>query len=268
MNRIGWIGCLLLLWSCCWLPVRAQSYRTEKNVYYKNADADLYSRERCKLDVYYPEGEKGFKTLVWFHGGGMTGGNKYIPALMKEKGVCIVAPNYRLSPKAQHPAYIEDAAAAVAWVKEHIAEYGGDPEQIYIGGHSAGGYLVNILALDKRYLAACGVDADSLRGVFSVSGQAMTHFAIRDELGLPHDVPYIDDYAPLRYVRATTAPFLILCGENDLEMACRTAECRYLYEALKTMGNTRIEFHEIGGFNHGGVMGPAQLLMLRALGVK
>lgn len=83
--------------------------------------------------------------------------------------------NYRLSPRATHPAYIDDAAAAVAWVMKHIGEYGGDPTRVYVAGHSAGGYLTLMVGLDKAYLARYGEDADRLAGLFPVSGQTNTH---------------------------------------------------------------------------------------------
>ena len=77
--------------------------------------------------------------------------------------------NYRLSPAVSHPAHIEDAAASFAWVKRHIAEYGGDPNQIFVVGHSAGAYLLALLATDERYLAAHGLSARDIRGLVPVS---------------------------------------------------------------------------------------------------
>ena len=66
-----------------------------------------------------------FPTIVWFHGGGLTGGEKEIPFALKEKGFAVIGVNYRLSPKVNAPAYIEDAAAAVAWVFKYVKNYGG-----------------------------------------------------------------------------------------------------------------------------------------------
>ncbi|MGN1246305.1 MAG: alpha/beta hydrolase, partial [Muribaculaceae bacterium] len=138
----------------------ADLYGTIANVsYIEGNEADAYRVERCKLDLYVPEGKTGFPTVVFFHGGGLEGGEKFVPELLKEQGFAVVAPNYRLSPRAQHPAYIEDAAAAVAWTMRHIAEYGGTSSKVWVCGHSAGGYLTLMLALDKSYLGAHGVDA-------------------------------------------------------------------------------------------------------------
>jgi len=73
--------------------------------------ADDYIGERCVLDLYVPEQLEGFPTVIWFHGGGLKAGNKYIPEELKEKGMAVVAVNYRLYPKIKAPVYIEDAGA-------------------------------------------------------------------------------------------------------------------------------------------------------------
>jgi acetyl esterase/lipase len=111
-------------------------------------------------------------------------GNKFIPEQLQDQGIGVVAVNYRFHPKVTAPAYIEDAAAAVAWTFAHIAEYGGDPNLIFVSGHSAGGYLTSMIGLDKRYLAAHDLDADRIAGLIPYSGHAITHFTIRTERGL------------------------------------------------------------------------------------
>lgn len=262
----------------------ASDYKTDSNIPYRNQVGDEYIRERCVLDVYYPDGgedssagnearvkknaDGGFATLVWFHGGGLEGGGKFIPQSLKNKGICVVAVNYRLSPKAKHPAYIEDAAAAVAWVVHNIAKYGGDPAKVYVSGHSAGGYLASMVGLDKEYLAPYGVDPDTLAGFLPISGQTVTHYTVRKEMGLPMDIPYIDKYAPLSHIRKDTAPFVIIVGQAELDMKCRTAENFYLYEALKSVGNKRVKYHELSGFDHNTVCDAGLLLVLREIGAK
>lgn len=146
------------------LTLQAQeTYKTVKDISYILAgETDGYRKERCKLDVYYPVGKKGFPTIVWFHGGGLEGGGKHVPEMFMNQGFAVVAVNYRLSPKAQNPAYTEDAAAAVAWAYKHIEEYGGSPRRVFVTGHSAGGYLTLMVGLDKSYLQEYGVDADSI----------------------------------------------------------------------------------------------------------
>ena len=109
------------------------NYRTQKNISYLHpGEKDSYKLERCKLDLHYPTDKKGFATLIWFHGGGLEAGEKHFPKEFLEQGYAVIAVNYRLSPRAQNPAYTEDAAEAVAWTFENIEEFGGDKDKIYI----------------------------------------------------------------------------------------------------------------------------------------
>ena len=235
-------------------------YKTVVNVPYLEDRGDDYQNERCKLDIYFPEGMTDFPTVVFFHGGGLTGGEKYIPRLLKEWGVAVVAPNYRLFPKAKAPAYIEDAAGAVAWTFRHIGEYGGDPKRIYVCGHSAGGYLTLMLALATRYLEAYGIDADSIKGYVSFSGQTNTHYTIRKEYGADEQTPLIDDYAPLKNVRKLGTQLLLLSGDREMEMLARYTENLHLQEILNAKGN-EVKMYELKGFNHVTMIWPSCSLM-------
>lgn len=144
----------------------AIKYEIKKDIsYIDQTEKDSYKIERCKLDIYYPVNKDNYSTVIWFHGGGLEGGNKEIPKELTEKGIAVVAVNYRLSPKAKHPAYIYDAAESVAWVFNNIELFGGNPESIYVSGHSAGGYLTLMVGLDKSYLQKYGVDSDKIKGL-------------------------------------------------------------------------------------------------------
>ena len=221
------------------LTLQAQeTYKTVKDISYIPAgETDGYRKERCKLDVYYPVGKKGFPTIVWFHGGGLEGGGKHVPEMFMNQGFAVVAVNYRLSPKAQNPAYTEDAAAAVAWAYKHIEEYGGSPRRVFVTGHSAGGYLTLMVGLDKSYLQEYGVDADSIAAYLPISGQTVTHFTIRKERSLPEGIPVIDQYAPCNKARKDTPPFVLITGDRNLEMADRYEENALLASVLKNIGN-------------------------------
>lgn len=224
------------------LTLQAQeTYKTVKDISYILAgETDGYRKERCKLDVYYPVGKKGFPTIVWFHGGGLEGGGKHVPEMFMNQGFAVVAVNYRLSPKAQNPAYTEDAAAAVAWAYKHIEEYGGSPRRVFVTGHSAGGYLTLMVGLDKSYLQEYGVDADSIAAYLPISGQTVTHFTIRKERSLPEGIPVIDQYAPCNKARKDTPPFVLITGDRNLEMADRYEENALLASVLKNIGNKKV----------------------------
>lgn len=237
-------------------------YKTQKDISYIIAnDTSVYRRERCKLDMYLPTQKKGFKTIVWFHGGGLEGGNKEFRPELMNSGFAQVAPNYRLFPRCQCPDYTRDAAAAVAWTLKHIAEYGGDPTQVYVGGHSAGGYLTLMLALDKTYLAEYGVDADSIKGYFPVSGQCATHYTIRKERKISFTLPIVDKMAPLNNARQLNTNLTLNTGDRHLEQMSRYEENLYLKSVLEGMGNKFIPIHELSGFDHGTVLAPAGMLI-------
>lgn len=258
---------LLLLISVAAITANAQDgYATKKDVAYVSAnDTSAYRRERCKLDIYYPTNTKGFKTIVWLHGGGLEGGNKHFPAELQNCGVAIVSPNYRLFPRAHCPEYIDDAAAAVAWTMEHIAKLGGDPRKVYVAGHSAGGYLTLMLALDKSYLGACGVDADSIKSYFPISGQTATHYTIRKERKISYTLPIVDRYAPLNNARPLGTKLTLITGDRRLEQMSRYEENLYLKSVLEGVGCGQIPIHELSGFDHGTVLAPACMLIRHAV---
>ena len=239
------------------------TYQLVEDIGYRGDDAgDAYVRERCVLDVYYPEDKKDFPTVVWFHGGGITGGQKFVPQELKEKGLAVVAVNYRLSPQVQAPAYIDDAAAAIAWTVKHIADYGGDPTKIIISGHSAGGYLVAMVGLDKSWLQQYGEDADKLAGIVDFSGHAITHMTVRAERGIKDTQPIIDEYAPLYHVRDDAPQLVLITGDRELEMLGRYEENAYFYRMMKLVGHKDVHLYELDGFDHGAMATPAFHILL------
>lgn len=242
-----------------------QQYVTEKDIpYYTDAvnNKDPYIASQCKLDLYYPKGAADFATIVWFHGGGLTGGNKTIPKSLMEKGYAVVSVEYRFSPKVTAPAYIEDAAAAVAWVYQHIGQYGGSTKLIFLSGHSAGGYLDMMIALDKKYLARYAIDANTIAGIIPFSGQVITHFTVRKEQGIKDTQPVIDQYAPLFHVRADAPPMLLITGDREKELLGRYEENAYLNRMMKLAGHKDTRLYELQGFDHGSMAEPAFPLLL------
>lgn len=212
---------------------------------------------RCKLDVYYQQEKSGTPVVVWFHGGGLTGGEKFIPEELKNEGLTVVAANYRLLPQAELSECIDDAAAAVAWTFRHIADYGGDPRKIYVCGHSAGGYLTNMIGLDKKWLGKYGIDADSIAALAPFSGHAISHFAYREARGMKPTQPSIDEFAPLYYVRADAPPLIIISGDRELEMLGRYEETAYFWRMMKVNGHKETYIYELDGYDHGAMASPA-----------
>ena len=260
---------LLLFFLSAAALLRAQDtgYTTLANIpYYPEAARanDAYIAQRCVVDIYYPTGVKNFLTVVWFHGGGLSGGEKHIPAALKKQGFGVVAVNYRLHPQVTCPAYIEDAAAAVAWAFNHIAEYGGNPEAIVLSGHSAGAYLSGMLGLDKRWLQAHRIDANRIAALFLLSAQTITHYTIRSERNISDKQPVVDEYALLYHVRPDTPPIYLMTGDRELEMLGRYEENAYLWRMLRLIGNKQTVLYEFDGYGHN-MTAPAFPLMLAAL---
>lgn len=219
--------------------------------------------EECLLDVAYVPGRTERPVIVWFHGGGLTGGRKQCPAPLMKEDYVVVGVAYRLYPAAKVREILQDAAAAVAWVYANIKQYGGSTDKVYLAGHSAGGYITGMLGLDKSYLTAEGIDADRLAGLCMYSGQVITHFTERKDRGLPMRQPVVDEMAPLYHVRGDCAPILLITGDRNLEMVNRYEENAYFYKMLLYNKHKDVKFYEEGGFNHGGMAVPGHSLFMK-----
>ncbi|MFP9113215.1 alpha/beta hydrolase [Flavobacterium sp. RHBU_3] len=244
---------VLLLFVCSLAIAQKTEYDTKTNIrYYPEASYknDAYAAERCVLDVYYPKDTKDFATILWFHGGGLTGGSKEIPQALKDKGYAIIGVGYRLSPKVKVKQCIEDAAAAIAWTFNNIEKYGGDASKIFLSGHSAGGYLDLMVGLDKKWLAKYNIDANNIAGLIPFSPQCITHFTARKEMGIPEKQPVIDEWAPLYYVRGDAPPLLLITGDRELELLGRYDENAYMARMMKLNGHTQTKHYELDGYGH------------------
>ncbi len=285
MHLLAFLLCL----AACPAHLRADTLLPNEvevlsDLIYKNGKAlSDYETNRCKLDLYLPKIRESFATLIWFHGGGLEKGDKagapedsvltpLIARSLAEAGIAVVAPNYRLSPKATFPAYLEDAASAVAWTKHHIAEHGGNPATIYIGGHSAGGYIALMLGVDERYLSSEGISFADIKGLIPVSGQTMTHYTVRGERGLGKFQVTADDAAPIHFCGPHTPPFLVLYADRDI--AARAEENMLFVEMMKAAGNKTITSELIKDRTHGSIASeiansgdPARNAILKFMGV-
>lgn len=191
--------------------------------YMSQAASDMQS-----LDVYLPGQAQDAPVLIFVHGGGWRKGSKdqvyykQFASLFAQQGFVTVVPNYRLSGVAKHPAQIEDVARAFAWTYGNIREYGGDPDRIFISGHSAGGHLVSLLALDSRYLDGHEVPAGAIKGVLSLSAiydiskmntRSMKTMA---EPVFGEDQALWKDASPMNHVQSRRLPpFLVLYAQRD-----------------------------------------------------
>ena len=239
-------------------------YQMIKDVLYRDNDGLTdYMRERCRLDVYFPKSVEKYATVVWFHGGGLSAGNKSVPDGLKASGLAVIAVNYRLSPKVSSPAWIDDAAAAVAWTFKNIEKHGGSAEKIFVSGHSAGGYLTSMVGLDKRWLSRYEIDADRIAGLIPYSGHTITHFTVRKERGIDGKQPVVDKLAPLFHVRKSAPPLLLITGDRNLEMLGRYEENAYMWRMMQVVDHPDTKPMELDGYNHGQMAKPAHPLLIR-----
>ena len=224
------------------------SYTFEQNIPYQKGDE--YILERCVLDVYSPESKEDLPVLIYFHGGGLKRGNKYIPEYLKEKGIIVVAVNYRFFPEVSVKEIIGDAAISVKWVYDHITKYGGNPNKIFLSGHSAGGYIISMLGLDASYLMSVGLDPNKIAGLIPLSGHTITHMTAREEMGIGPLQPIIDQMAPLFHVKENTPPYIMITGDRELELLGRYEENAYMHRMMKLSSNKKTELYELQGYGH------------------
>jgi acetyl esterase/lipase len=255
------VGSFIPFTKCRAAEPPQEDVRVVNDIAYKSSETLTdYEKSRCKLDLYLPASGHDFPALVWFHGGGLTGGTKdedftrQIATRFARAGIVTAAVNYRLSPKATYPAYLDDAAAAFVWIKTHAAEHQIDPARVFVGGHSAGGYLTYMLGLDNRWLKPYGLTPGAIAGLIPVSGQTMTHYTVREERGIKdHNIISADEAAPINHLHKDTPPFLILYADKDFP--ARREENLYLAAALRATGNPHVQQLQIDDRTHGSIAG-------------
>ncbi len=256
MNRL-----VRLLAILAFTGLEAGELRTLRDIAYKDdvISQTQYEQERCKLDLTLPADAKGFPTYVWFYGGGLKNGGKdlnseycaEIRASLARAGVAVVTPDYRLSPKVKYPAYVDDAAAAFAWTVKHIAAHGGDPRKVFIGGHSAGGYLALLVGMDPERLKPHGLTLGSVAGIAQVSGQVFNHYTVREERGQARYGITSDEAAPAFHIRKSLPPILTIYAQND--MLSRAEENMFFVTTLKAAGHTENYSLRVDDRDHGTV---------------
>ena len=249
-------ACATVTVICLPLPTSAQVRVVADVDYVASAE---YPDKKDRLDIYVPDKAAKAPVIVSIHGGGLRQGDKsgqtFVGQRFASAGMVTVVVNHRLSPGVTHPAHIEDIAAAVAWVKKNIATHGGDPENLYVVGHSAGAYLAALLALDGRYLSAHGLAPRDIRGVVPVSG-----FFYVDRPGVAPDRPK-DTWgtdvnvwkaaSPGTHVGQHVPPMLLLYADGDDPW--RQKQQAEFAAALRDRGNRDVDTRLITGRTHNSV---------------
>jgi acetyl esterase/lipase len=187
-----------------------------------HADLSYGSDRRQRLDIVAPRQGMNRPVVIFWYGGSWVQGRKadyrFVAVALAKQGFVAVLPDYRLYPQATFPMFDEDGARAVAWVQQHVSEYGGDPTHVVLMGHSAGGHTAAFLAFNHEFLRKYGADPDGIAGLIGLSG-TYVFTPDSDLLRAAFPPPYSDkDWQPIRFVDSRAPPTLLLHGLADREV--------------------------------------------------
>lgn len=217
---IASIASVAILLSAC-SPLRVLNALVPSDGYVAHADIAYGPEARQTLDVYAPAGGAGpVPVVIFFYGGSWKYGKRqqyvFAAEAITSRGYVAVVPDYRVYPDVTFPEFVEDGAGALRWVRDHIAEYGGDPHRIYLMGHSAGAYIAALLALDSRYLAGEGLPRETVRGLVGIAGpyafNPLDHGSVR-AIFAEHPEPR--DMRPIDFADGSAPPMLLIHGADD-----------------------------------------------------
>jgi acetyl esterase/lipase len=176
---------------------------------------------RQRLDVYTPQPRvRTAPVVVFFYGGNWESGERrnfrFVAEALTSRGFIAVIPDYRLYPEVRFPAFLQDSATAVQWTFANLARFGGDPQNVFLMGHSAGAYNAAMLALDSTYLRVRNVDVRRIRGLIGIAGPydflPLKGDVAKGVFGYP-DTPVTTQ--PIHFVTRDAPPALLLTGEHD-----------------------------------------------------
>ena len=248
---LGLAGCTSVTLAIANAPAAFGDYRVERNIQYASGKAQ-------RLDVYTPTAAatEPRAVIMFVHGGGWSSGSKgqyrFVAEALSTHGYVVVVPGYRLYPRARFPDFVEDAAQAVAWTREHIGEFGGDTAQVYLMGHSAGAHIAAMLTYDERFLRAAGVEPSTVAGFIGLAG---AYDFLPFQWGYLYDVfappERYADSQPINFVDGTEPRAFLLHGLADRTVS--PSNSKHLAEKIRKRGGD-VREHYYEGMSHGGVL--------------
>jgi len=217
----------------------------------------VHNDPRASLDVYAPASACKAPVVVFFYGGNWQTGSRdmyrFLGRTLARAGVIAVIADYRHYPEVRFPAFMDDAAAAVAWTRDHAAEFGGDPGKLFLMGHSAGAQIATLLALDGIYLRHVGLEPSMLAGVIGLSGPydflPLTDPTLKIIFGPESD--WVKSQ-PINFVTASAPPMLLATGMSDDTVYPRNTE--HLAARLRESG-VPVEERFYDGLGHAPMIG-------------
>lgn len=205
-----------------------------------------------KLDVWRPEGSATLPVIVFYYGGGWAHGERahygFAARALAAKGFVVVVPDYRKVPRVRFPAFVQDGAAALRWVRDNIARHGGDARRVATMGHSAGAYIAVMLALDGGYARAAGIAPDFVKAAVGLSGPYdFLPFDSKRSIRAMYAWPRPLETQPVSYVRRDAPPIMVVTGTEDDTVKPRNAIL--LAQKLSAVG-APVTFKAYGGLDH------------------
>ena len=256
------ITTVLLVLSVNECVVAFPSKRT-KDIPYKAADAPGFSAERNILDVYAPKkkGNAPLPVVVFIHGGNWDSGSKniywFIGRRLAKQGVVAVIINYRLAPNVLVPAMADDCAQAVRWTTQHIGEYGGDPNRIYVMGHSAGGGLAALLAVKDKLFTDLGLPKNPVKGAILDDPAGLDMADYLQKMKYPNDEQYLVSFgkdpavwrsvSPIYFLDQTAPTMLLYIGGRSYPSIIDAGR---VFDKKLSMMNIPHEYTRISGKKH------------------
>jgi acetyl esterase/lipase len=211
---------------------------------------------RQTLDIYVPDGlTKPAPVILFFYGGSWSSGSKDLYRAFGQafasKGIVTVVADYRLYPQVKYPVFVQDGAEAFRFVHDNIAKYGGDPNRLFLAGHSAGAYIAVMLASDLHYLKDAHADPAWLRGVIGIAGPydflPLTDPALIDTFGGAN----VRQTQPIDHIDGKRAPMLLAHGTGDDTVG--VGNSRRMAKRLKSFASPYDEI-EYPGVGHIGII--------------
>ncbi|MBC2380521.1 alpha/beta hydrolase [Pseudomonas sp. WS 5106] len=208
-----------LLAACS--PIKVLNALTPSSTFTKTSAIAYGDDPRQKLDIYRPvPAISNAPVVVFFYGGSWNSGSKddygFVGEALASRGIVVVIADYRLYPQVRYPAFLQDGAQAVAWTHQHIADYGADPKQLYVMGHSSGAYNASMLALDGRWLNAVGLSPSIFKGWIGLAGPydflPIENRDVRPVFFYPDSPP---ESQPINHVSAGAPPTLLIASTDD-----------------------------------------------------
>ncbi len=255
----GYIICAasLVLASGC-SPLSMINATIDDEAFVMEGGISYGTHERQRLDVYAPPAVDHAAVVIFFYGGSWQRGDRrdyrFVGDALASRGMVAVVPDYRVYPEVRYPAFVDDGALVLDWVRENIGEFGGEPSRVLLAGHSAGAYIAAMLSLERN--------AD-VQGMIGLAGPydflPLTSDSLKEIFSTAVDLP---ETQPINHVDGDEPPMLLLVGDDD--RVVDPGNTKRLAEAVRRAGG-EAEVVTFEGIGHAMLVGSlARTLRWRA----